>query len=72
LQPGQAVTVAQDATVAFNSQGTPGLLTLPNQVVTGDQIIGLSPPRQAGAPGAPASYDVTLENRTGNPVTYAL
>ena len=42
LQPGQAVTVAQDATVAFNSQGTPGMLTLPNQVVTGDQIIGMS------------------------------
>ena len=72
LQPGQSLTVDQGATVQFTDQGTPGTLTLPAQFVTGQQIIGLSPPTQAVAPAAPATYDVTLLNPTNSQVTYDL
>jgi uncharacterized membrane protein len=72
LQPGQSQTVAQGGTVSFVSQGTPGLIPLPAQLVAGQQIIGLSPPTQTVAPAAPASYSVTVQNPTSSPVTYAL
>jgi hypothetical protein len=47
-------------------------LTLPGQIVTGDQIIGLSPPTQPVTPAAPANYNVTLANPTDSPITYTL
>jgi large repetitive protein len=72
LQPGQALPVAQDASVLFTSQGTTATLTLPDQYVTGEQIIGLSPPTQTVAPAAAATYDVTLLNPTSSQVTYDL
>ena len=72
LQPGQSLPVDQNASVQFTSQDTTATLTLPDQFVTGDQIIGLSPPTQTVAPAAPATYDVTLLNPTNNPVTYDL
>ena len=72
LQPGQSATVAADATVQFTSQGTPGTLTLPDQFVAGDQIIGLTPATQTAAPGAAATYSVTLSNPTSSAVTYNL
>ncbi len=55
-----------------NSSPTTSTLTLPDQFVAGDQIIGLSPTTQTVAPGAPASYNVTLSNPTSSPVTYDL
>ncbi len=72
LQPGQSLTVDQGGTVQFSDQGSTGTLTLPPQDVAGEQIIGLTPPTQTVAPGAPASYDVTLQNPTGSQVTYDL
>jgi uncharacterized repeat protein (TIGR01451 family) len=72
LEPNEMRKVAQDATVAFTSQGTPGTLSLPDLAVTGEGIIGLSPPTQTVAPGAPASYEVELSNPTGSDVTYSL
>jgi len=72
LQPGQSLAVDQGGTVQFTDQGTPGTLTLPAQFVTGEQIIGLSPPTQTVAPAAPATYDVTLLNPTNSQVTYEL
>jgi uncharacterized repeat protein (TIGR01451 family) len=72
LQPGQSLTVDQSGTIQFTDQGSPGTLTLPPQYVTGEQIIGLSPPSQTVAPAAAATYDVTLLNPTSSPVTYAL
>jgi len=71
LQPGQSATVAAAATVQFTSQGTPGTLALPDQIVAGDQIIGLAPTTQTAAPGAAATYSVTLSNPTGSAVTYS-
>jgi len=72
LQPGQSATVAADATVQFTNQGTPGTLTLPDQIVAGDQIIGLAPATQTVAPGAAATCSVTLSNPTSSAVTYSL
>ena len=72
LQPGQSATVADDATVQFTSQGTPGTLTLPDQIVAGDQLIGLAPATQTVVPGAAATYSVTLSNPTSSAVTYNL
>jgi uncharacterized membrane protein/transglutaminase-like putative cysteine protease len=72
LQPGQSLAVVQGATVDFISLGTPGSLTLPAQFVTGEEIIGISPPTQTVAPAVPAPYDVTLLNPTANSVTYDL
>ena len=70
LQPVQSLPVVQGAVVSFVSQATPGSLTLPEQFVTGEQIIGINPPTQTVQPGAPASYNVTLLNPTSNSVTY--
>jgi uncharacterized membrane protein len=72
LQPGEARTVAQGATVHFVSQGTPGTLNLPAQSVTGDQIIGLGPATQTAVPGAAAAYTITLTNPSNQAVTYNL
>lgn len=72
LQPGQSLPVAQDASVQFTNQGTTATLTLPDQLVTGEQIIGLSPPTQTVALAAPATYDVALLNPTNFQVTYDL
>ncbi len=72
LQPGQSLTVDQSGTVQFTDQVSPGTLTLPAQYVSGEQIVGLSPPTQTVAPAAAASYDVTLLNPTSSPVTYDL
>jgi uncharacterized membrane protein len=72
LKPAETETIAQGGTVSFVSQGTPGTVTLPAQSVTGEQIIGLSPATRTVAPGAPASYTVTLDNPTNSPVTYNL
>ncbi len=72
VQPGQSLPVAQDASVAFSSQGTSSTLSLPDQFVVGQQIIGLAPASQSVAPGAAASYTVTLVNPTSSPVTYNL
>ena len=52
--------------------GSPGRFILPGVSVTGQQIIGLSPPTHTVAPAEPATYDVTVLNPTANPVTYAL
>ena len=74
LQPSQSVTVASGATVQFLS-GLPATLTtldLPDQVVTGEEIIGITPAAQTVAPESPASYQVSLANPTGSPVTYSL
>ncbi|HTQ37661.1 MAG TPA: transglutaminase domain-containing protein [Pirellulales bacterium] len=72
LQPGQALAVAQDGMVSFTSDGTAGTVTLPDQFVTADQIIGLTPTTQTVAPGAAASYEVNLANPTSQAVTYTL
>ena len=74
LQPSQSVTVATGATVQFTS-GLPARLSaldLPDQVVTGEEIIGITPATQTVAPESPASYQVSLANPTGSPVTYSL
>ena len=43
LQAGESLPIAQDASVEFTNQGTTSTLTLPDQFVAGDQIIGLNP-----------------------------
>ncbi len=60
------------ATVVSATAGTPGMLGLPDQVVAGQQIIGLSPATQTVAPAAPAGYTVNLVNPTSQAITYQL
>jgi transglutaminase-like putative cysteine protease/uncharacterized membrane protein len=72
IQPGQSEVVAQGASVAFTSEETPATLALPDQVIAGQQIIGIDPATQSIAPGASAPYTITLANPTAAPVTYTL
>ncbi len=72
LEPGQSLPVEQNGTVTFTSQGATATLNLPDQNVTGDEIIGLSPTTLRVAPGAAASYTVNLSNPTASAVTYNL
>ena len=51
LQAGQSQTVALGATVSFTSQETPGMITLPPTMVSGAQILGLSPASQTVGAG---------------------
>jgi uncharacterized membrane protein len=59
-------------TVASGTAGTTGTLTLPPTVVTGAQILGLSPAAQTVAPAATATYTVTVSNPTSSPDTFNL
>src|SRR5262249_14909971 len=68
LQPGEGRTVAILAGVTFTAQGTPGTISLPDQVVAGTQVIGLAPPSKTAAPGTAAVFTVNLVNPTSNPV----
>jgi uncharacterized membrane protein/transglutaminase-like putative cysteine protease len=72
VQPGQSLPVSDGSTVTFTSQGTPGALNLPGQLVTAHQIIGIAPATETAKPGATASYTVNLSNPTSNAVAYNL
>ncbi|HEY2784103.1 MAG TPA: transglutaminase domain-containing protein [Fimbriiglobus sp.] len=72
LQPGHSRTVTTDGGVSFVSQGSNGQVALADQVVTGAQILGLTPPTQTIAPGAIAQFTVNLSNPTSSPVVYDL
>ncbi len=63
-----AVTVAS----APSQHTATDTLSLPDQIVAGQEILGISPATQTVAPTAPASYDVSLLNPTSSPVTYSL
>ena len=72
LQPGEARPVANGAAVDFSFLSTPGEITLPPRSVSSEQILALDPASRTVAPGAPASYMLTVQNPTGTPVTYNL
>src|SRR5262249_27902411 len=72
LQPGEGRTVATLAGITFTAQGTPGTIALPDQVVAGTHVIGLTPPARTTTPGTAVTFTVNLVNPTPNPVTYFL
>jgi uncharacterized membrane protein len=72
LQAGALQTIVYGATVSFTSQGTPGMVTLPPTMVTGAQILGLSPASQTVAPEASATYMVKVTNPTSSSDTFNL
>jgi uncharacterized membrane protein len=72
LQPGEAREVTLGSTVDFTSQGTPGRITLPSEVVAVEQILALDPATRTVRPGEAASYTLTLKNPTATAVTYSL
>ncbi len=72
LQAGEALDVTLGATVAFTSQGTAATLNLAPTVVTGAQMLALSPASQSVAPAASATYTVTVTNPTSASDTFNL
>jgi uncharacterized membrane protein len=72
IRPGEARDVALDATIDFVSQGTAGRVTLPPEVVVGEQILALDPAARTARPGEPAVYRLTLSNPTATAVSYDL
>jgi uncharacterized membrane protein len=72
LQPGEALDAILGGTVNFTSQSTPGTINLPPTVVSAPQILSLTPTSQTVAPGAPATYDVNLQNLDGQSLTFTL
>jgi len=62
LEAGEALPVTLGGTVDFTSEGTPGTISLPPTVVSGVQVLGLSPASQTVAPAASAVYTVTVTN----------
>ncbi|MBX9622479.1 MAG: hypothetical protein K2X82_01560, partial [Gemmataceae bacterium] len=72
LQPGGSAVVAVNGEVTFTSGGADGTVPLPDQVVAGRQVIGITPAARTVAPGAATTYAVTLANPTAADVTYTL
>lgn len=72
VQPGRSRAVATSGTVSFVSQGTSGQAALADQLVTGAQIVGLTPASRTAVPGTGAVYTVRLTNPTAAAVTYTL
>ena len=72
LQPGETRAATLQSTVAFTSEGVNGQVALPAQNVFAAQVLGLTPATQTVAPGAPATYTLTIANPTTTDVTYDL
>jgi uncharacterized membrane protein len=72
LGAAQSEVIAQNASVSFINQSTPGTIALPSLSVTGASIVAVTPATQTVPPGAPATYDVRLSNPTDAAVTYEL
>ncbi|HKI37475.1 MAG TPA: hypothetical protein VKA46_36810 [Gemmataceae bacterium] len=72
LQSGEARDVTLGGIVNFTNQGSPATLSLPPTVVTGAQILALSPASQTVAPESPAAYTVTVSNPTSTADTFNL
>jgi uncharacterized repeat protein (TIGR01451 family) len=72
LRPGDVVPVTGTTTIDFVDQGTPGTLTLPPAVVSGEHLIGLTPATRTVQPGETATYDITLQNTTAQLHDYSL
>lgn len=72
LDAGEVVPVTLGGTVDFTSEGVPGTIELSPTVVSGLQIVGLSPATQTITPGASATFTVTVYNNTNNTQNYNL
>jgi uncharacterized repeat protein (TIGR01451 family) len=72
LAAGEVLPVTSGGSVDFTSQATAGTLTLSPTVVSGAQMVGLTPDTQTVAAGSTATYTVTLFNASANDVNYGL
>ncbi|MEQ1829701.1 MAG: VCBS domain-containing protein, partial [Pirellula sp.] len=72
LVPGESRDVTTGTDVAFIHAGPPGAFTLPATSVVGRNAVSISPASQTVAPGAPASYTVTLTNPTNRFLSFTL
>ncbi|MHB8969759.1 MAG: dockerin type I domain-containing protein [Pirellulaceae bacterium] len=64
LIPGESRDVTTGTEVSFVRGSTPGSFVLPATSVVGRNAVAISPASQTVAPGAPATYTVTLANPT--------
>jgi uncharacterized membrane protein len=72
LAAGEIVPVTLGASVDFTSDGTAGSFTLAPTVVTGAQLLGLTPDTQTVEPGSTATYTVTVFNQSDFNASYGL
>ncbi|WP_165074533.1 Ig-like domain repeat protein [Paludisphaera rhizosphaerae] len=72
LHPGDSRSITGTTTIDFTSQGTDGEVALPPLVVSGVQILGLSPASQELQPGGTTTYRVRVSNPTSSTLTYNL
>lgn len=72
LQPNESRKVTNGTGIAFTSAGTPGMFNLPATSVVGQNAITITPATQTAAPGASATFDVTLRNPTDSFLSFTL
>ena len=72
LEPGESRALTLGTSINFESEGTPGLVTLPATSVAAKQILSLDPATQTVQPGEQTDYTLTIANSTANDVTYSL
>ncbi len=72
LSSGESRDVTLGTDVSFSYAGTPGSFTLPATSVVGVNAVGISPAAQTAAPGAIATYTVTVSNPTNGFLHYTL
>jgi hypothetical protein len=72
FQPNESRKVTNGTSVSFTSAGTPGVFHLPATSVLGQNAITVTPATQTSAPGAPATFDVTLTNPTDSFLSFTL
>ncbi len=72
LVPGESRDVTTGTDVSFVHAGTPGAFALPATSVLGQNAVAISPASQTVAPGAPATYTVTLTNPTNRFLSFNL
>ncbi|MBU6172603.1 MAG: hypothetical protein KGQ60_02300, partial [Planctomycetes bacterium] len=72
FQPNESRKVTNGTSVSFTSAGTPGVFHLPATSVVGQNAIDVTPATQTSAPGAPATFNVTLTNPTDSFLSFTL
>src|SRR5262249_8494049 len=72
ITAGEVRPVTLGASLGFESQGTPGTVSLPGTAITGVPIIRMIPESQTAQPGGTAIYTVQLTNPTAAPITYVV
>ncbi len=72
LVPGESRDVTTGTNIAFTHAGTPGAFALPATSVVGQNAVAISPASRTVAPGAPATYIVTLTNPTNRFLSFNL